>query len=126
MTRADKILLAALLMASLLTGAALYGRAFLSTGPAEPVQAIVTVQGKVVRSVELLPGQRSTLVVQGRRGAATVEFDGRRVRMLEAHCENGTCLKQGWIEHAGQSIVCVPGEIVVRMEGEAPLDAVTR
>lgn len=131
MTRADKLLLAGLLLASLITGAALYGRLFLRPDQAQQVQAqqvqaVVSVRGKVIRTIELHPGTRSTLALEGGRGPATVEVDGTRVRMMEAHCENGICLKQSWIDQPGQSIVCVPGEIVIRMEGAAPLDAVTR
>jgi hypothetical protein len=126
MTKADKILLAGLLLASLITGGALYGRWFLPAARTGQVQAVVSVQGKVVRTVELHPDARLTWPVQGGRVPATVEVDGVRVRMLEAGCANGICLKQGWIEQPGQSVVCVPGEIVIRIEGAAALDAVTR
>lgn len=126
MTRADKLLLAGLLLAALITGAALYGRLFFRPDQAEQVRAVVSVRGKVIRTIELHPGSRSTLALEGGRGPATIEVDGTKVRMMEAHCENGICLKQSWIDQPGQSIVCVPGEIVIRMEGAAPLDAVTR
>ena len=126
MTKADKILLAGLLLASLITGGALYGRWFLPTPRTGQLQAVVSAQGKVVRTLELHPGARLTWRVQGGRVPAIVEVEGVRVRMLEAGCANGICLKQGWIEQPGQSVVCVPGEIVLRIEGAAPLDAVTR
>jgi len=124
MTKADKMLLAGLLFSALISGAALYSRFFFPS--AEPVQAVVSIGGKVVRTIELKPGARSSFVVYGRRGPSTVEVDGRRIRMQQAPCDNGICLRQGWIEHPGQSIVCVPGEMLIRMEGAAPLDAVTR
>jgi hypothetical protein len=126
MTRADKFLLVGILLASLISGTALYSRFFLGSVGAEPVQAVITVSGKAFRTLALQPGASSSFVVQGRRGASKVEVDGMRVRMQQAPCENGICLKQGWIEHPGQSVVCVPGEIVIRLEGAAPLDAVTR
>ena len=126
MTRADKILLAALLLFTLLSAGALYGRFLHVPDHAKPSQAVVTVQGKVARRIELAPGTKSSFVVDGRVGPSAVEVDGTRVRMAEAPCAAGTCVKQGWIAHPGQSVVCIPGEIMIRIEGAAPLDAVTR
>lgn len=123
MTRADKILLAGLLLLAFVCAGALYGR-FLLPGSTQGARAVLTVGGKVVRTVEL-PGSGSFLL-QGQSGPATVEVEGKRIRMQQAHCPGGHCLRQGWIEQPGESIVCVPGQIVIRIEGAAVLDAVTR
>ena len=126
MTRGDKFLLAALLCTSLLSAAALYGPLSLFAGKVEPVQAVISSRGKITHRIDLPAAARSTFVLQGRSGAVTVEVDGARVRILEAHCPEGICVRQGWIERPGQSIVCIPEEILVRIVGAAPLDAVTR
>lgn len=126
MTRADKFLLAGLLCTSLLAAALLYGRFSLFPAKGRPVQAVISVQGKVVRRLALPAGAPSSFLVRGVVGASTVEVEGGRVRMLEAPCPGGVCVKQGWIDRPGQSIVCIPGQILVRIEGTAPLDAVTR
>lgn len=123
MTRADKILLAGLLFIALACAGALYGRVLLP-GRTQGARAVATVGGKVVRAVEL-PGNGS-FVLPGHSGPATVEVAGKRIRMQQARCPGGHCLRQGWIEHPGESIVCVPGQIVIRIEGAAVLDAVTR
>jgi hypothetical protein len=126
MTRGDKFLLAGLLCMALLSTVALYGHFSLFPGKAESVRAAISVHGKVVKLIDLPTSARSSFVLQGRSGAVTVEVDGARVRMLEASCPGSVCVRQGWIEHPGQSIVCIPGEILIRIEGTAPLDAVTR
>lgn len=123
MTRGDKALLAGLLLLALVCAGALYGPLLL-TGGDRASRAVLTVGGKNVRVVEL-PGKGSFLL-QGRSGPATVEVSGMKIRMQDAHCPGGQCLRQGWIERPGESIVCVPGEIVIRIEGAAVLDAVTR
>lgn len=123
MTRGDEILVAGVLLLAIACAAALYGRFLLPDRP-RATRGVVTVRGKTVRVVEL-PSDGS-FVLQGRNGPATVEVAGLRIRMREAHCPGGICLRQGWIRRAGESIVCVPGEIVIRMEGAAALDAVTR
>lgn len=126
MTRGDKLLFAGLLCLSMLSAAALYPSLSLFAGKAESVQAVISLQGKIMHKIDLPAAARSAIILQGRSGAAIVEVNGARVRMLEASCSGDICVKQGWIEHPGQSIVCIPGEILVRIEGAAPLDAVTR
>lgn len=126
MTRGDKFMLVGLLLVSLLSGAALYGRFSLLAGGSESAQAVITVAGKPVREIGLPAQGRSAFVVHGRLGSSTVEVEGGRIRMREAPCPGRVCVNHGWIESPGQSIACVPGEILIRVEGAAPLDAVTR
>lgn len=126
MTRGDKFLLAGILLVSLLSMATLYGHFAFFSGKIESAQAVITVQGKVVRKISLPVPERSSFVVNGRLGPSAVEVEGTRVRMHEASCAERICIGQGWIAHPGQSIVCIPGEILIRIEGAAPVDAVTR
>jgi hypothetical protein len=55
-----------------------------------------------------------------------VEVDGGKIRMLKANCPEQICVKQGWIKDPGASIVCLPGEIIIHIDGPADVDAVTR
>lgn len=123
MTRGDKVLMACVLLAALACAVALYGRLLLSDR-SQAARAVVTVGGRTARTFDL--PATGIFLLEGRSGAATVEVDGMRIRMREAHCPGGICQRQGWIAHPGESIVCLPGEIVIRMEGAAALDAVTR
>lgn len=126
MTRGDKFMLAGLLLLSLLSLAALYSRFSFFPGSTKTLQAVISAQGKVVRRISLPLEARTTFTVAGRVGSSAVEIEGGRVRMQEATCPGRVCVNQGWIEHAGQSIICIPGEILIRIEGAAPMDAVTR
>jgi len=126
MTRADKILLAGLLLIALLSVAALYSRFSIFPAKIESIQAVITAQGKLVRKIDLAEGGKSSFVIQGRIGPSTVETDGARIRMLEAPCAGQICVKEGWIGRPGQTIVCIPGEILIRIEGTAEVDAITR
>jgi hypothetical protein len=126
MTRSDKVLLAGLLLLSLLSMAALYSRFSPFYGSITAIQTVISVQGTVVRTISMPVAARKTFVVPGRVGPSTVEIEGGRVRMQEAPCAGRICVNQGWIRHPGQSIACVPGEILIRIEGASPLDGVTR
>ncbi|MGE5311813.1 MAG: NusG domain II-containing protein [Nitrospirota bacterium] len=60
-------------------------------------------------------------------GAMVVEVKDGRVRVKDSDCPRRICLHTGWIQHPGETIVCVPNKIVIEIEasGSAPsVDAV--
>jgi len=126
MTRADKLLLAGLLLAALFSAGLLYGRLPLLHQKPATLQAVISVRGTIIRTIPLPAAGRSSFAVQGRVGSATVEIDGGRIRIMQSPCQEQICVRQGWISQPGQSVICMPGEIVIRIEGAAPVDAVTR
>lgn len=127
MTRADKFLIAAILLCALLGMRQMYTHFFTSLDQLFPAQATISSEGRVLRTIALDSGHdKMILPVSGRLGAATVEVAGGKIRMLEANCPEQICVKQGWIGDPGASIVCLPGEIVIHIDGPAAVDAVTR
>ncbi|HHY46806.1 MAG TPA: NusG domain II-containing protein [Firmicutes bacterium] len=46
-----------------------------------------------------------------------VQIKDGRARILESNCPGKVCVKTGWISRPGQSIVCVPHRLVVRIQG---------
>lgn len=127
MTRADKHLAAVILLLAVLAAAVTWQRFFTPARKSSSALAMIRTQGETARQVDLANSAKPLVfVVSGRLGPSTVEVAGGRIRMLEAPCPEQICVRQGWIEHPGESIVCVPGEIVIQIEGAAKLDAVTR
>ena len=49
------------------------------------------------------------------------------VRVIEASCSDKLCIKQGRIDNPGQSIVCLPNKLVIKILGDddSPVDDVT-
>lgn len=112
----------ALLILGLLAGAlALY---------AQPrgVSAVVEVDGQAVaqRGLAGLAGQEE-LAVSGENGIEwIVEFSPDGARVISANCPDKTCQRVGQLTRAGESAVCLPGRMVLRLEGgEASADAQT-
>jgi hypothetical protein len=127
MTRGDKYLAAGILFTAILAIAFPRLHSSLFPGGKSSTLAFIKVRGEIVRRIELpQKGRNSTFILHGRLGAAEVEVEGKRIRMKESPCREQICVRQGWIEHAGESIVCIPGEILIHIEGAAPVDAVTR
>ena len=67
-----------------------------------------------------------TVRIEGEGGYNTLVILGGEVWLSEADCPNLLCVKTGKIRYAGQSIVCLPHKLAVRIAGGASsLDAVT-
>ena len=127
MTRADKLLTVAILLCALFGLAKIYRHIFTPLDQFLPTQATISCEGKVLRTIDLDPGAgKQILHVSGRLGPATIEVAGGKIRMRAANCPEQICVKQGWIENPGTSIVCLPGEIIVHLNGPTAVDAVTR
>ena len=55
----------------------------------------------------------------GTGGLNIVEADHGRIRMLEADCLDGFCVRQGWVSGGFVPIVCLPNRVVITFEGGA-------
>lgn len=62
--------------------------------------------------IDSADGGRNTLVIA----------DGRAI-VTEATCPDGVCVRHRAIDRAGQSIICLPNKVVVRVVGEPTVDA---
>ena len=67
-----------------------------------------------------------TVRIEGERGYNLLVIENGEAWLAEADCPNLLCVKTGRIRYAGQSIVCLPHKLAVRiMGGASSLDAVT-
>ncbi len=49
-----------------------------------------------------------------------IVYQEGRIRFAAADCPDKVCVRTGWIERAGQIAVCVPGQLIIKLEGPAP------
>ena len=57
-----------------------------------------------------------------------IEVSDGRVHMLSANCNDEYCVKQGYIEYNGDTIICLPHRVVVELSStgkESPFDAIS-
>ena len=82
-------------------------------------RAIVERDGETVLTRELGGLEAPELVaVPGENGVTlTVELSREGARVLEANCLDKTCQRTGLLIRAGESAVCLPGRIVLRLDG---------
>lgn len=82
------------------------------------VLAVVEVDGETVARRELAGlGGPETLTLTGAGGVElVVEFTPDGARVASSTCPDQTCVRTGTLTHAGESAICLPGRVVVRLE----------
>lgn len=93
----------------------------------EGVLAIVEVNGDIVERIKLEEGQPGReYTVQGWAGPSTVEVEDGRIRMVTSTCRDKICIGMGWADSPGDTIVCLPNRVVVKISGAHPdVDTIT-
>ncbi len=97
--------------------------------PGERTLARITVNGDVVREIDLsaVTGEASFVIETG-EGVNTVSVRPGGIRVSDADCPDRVCVKQGWLEGGAIPIVCLPHRLVITLVsggGEDALDAVS-
>jgi hypothetical protein len=75
--------------------------------------------GELVRSIDLSRVEESySFVVTAEDGGEnTVLVEPGRICISEADCPDKVCVHQGYIENGVVPIVCLPNQLVIRIEG---------
>jgi len=55
-----------------------------------------------------------------------VEIKSGRARVLDSDCPHHICKNMGWIKYNGETIVCVPNQVLIEIKSKGPaiIDAV--
>lgn len=109
-----------------LLGAAVVAIAVPGTRGGRPARAEVEAAGNAVATLDL--ARDGVSEVKGPFGATRIEVKGGRVRVLSSPCPRQACRHGGWIGAAGEMLVCLPNEVVIRLPGRraGAIDSVTR
>ena len=81
--------------------------------------ATVVIRDGEQNVYELPLDQDATKTVTTDLGTNIIEIIDGRVHVEEADCPNQDCVHQGWIDAAGQQIVCLPHKLTVDIVDES-------
>jgi hypothetical protein len=84
-------------------------------GPAD--KALIRSGGKVFLEVPLSRDQQ--IEVPGPLGTSIITIEKRRARITSDPSPRQYCVRQGWIQQAGEIAVCLPNEVSVELTGGA-------
>jgi len=120
LTLADKILIGGLVVLTLLSFPVI--RHFQHEGK----RVVIEADGERIGNFSL--EEKRLIPVAGKLGTTRVEIADKVVRVLDSPCPHKVCVKSGPISRSGETLVCLPNRVVIRIEGgeEPSVDAVSR
>jgi len=85
--------------------------------------ATVAVQGETLMRLDISGStQEQDLPGVGMK----LQYGGGRIRVVYSDCAEQICVKTAWISQPGQSIVCLPNQVMISLSGEGGPDAISR
>jgi len=110
--KADIILFIVLVVMGLAVSAAL---TFTHADAGADAKVVIESGGELYARYPL--SEARTIKVPSKSGGYNmVVINGGAVAVVEASCKNQVCVKHGAISRSGESIVCLPNRLVVRIE----------
>ena len=83
------------------------------------IRAVLTQEGKVLLTLtaeQLQAGGSVELEAGGYH--YRIVYENGRIRFAKADCPDRVCVRTGWISRSGQIAACVPGQLILRIEGD--------
>ncbi len=60
--------------------------------------------------------KNSTLTIEGTKGNVLLNIENNKARVISSSCTHKTCINSGSIAFPGESIVCIPNELMILCE----------
>lgn len=80
-------------------------------------KAIIRSGGKVFREVPLSHDQQ--IEVPGPLGISVIAIEKRKARIASDPSPRQYCVRQGWLQQAGEIAICLPNQVSVELSGSA-------
>lgn len=78
-------------------------------------KAIIRSGGKLFREVSLSRNQQ--IAVPGPLGVSLISIENRKVRIAKDPSPRQYCVRQGWLQQAGEIALCLPNQVSVELVG---------
>ncbi|MBQ4603464.1 MAG: NusG domain II-containing protein [Clostridia bacterium] len=89
----------------------------------EAVQAVITVDGEVVKTVDLGNIKEKTTFIPATEPRVLITAENGKIRFESAECEDKLCVACGDLSKHGDTAVCLPSKTVITVTG-SDVDAV--
>lgn len=81
---------------------------------------IIELKDKPVYKGDLMEDRKVT--IKGDYGDVRIQIKDGKVAVVYAECPNKVCVRTGWRSLSGESIICVPNRVIIRILGEETND----
>ena len=124
MRRGDRAML--LITAALLAAGVVLAAERFFFAPAESgLTAVVTQDGRVLRRIRLSGAKNEEFTLTYKGGWNRIRVSDGEIEVSDADCRDRDCVKRGPLRRAGDSAVCLPHRLEIRLSGEPEVDGAT-
>jgi hypothetical protein len=80
--------------------------------------AEIKQDGKVIRTIDLDKiDTAEEIKITYKDGYNIIRIEKGRIRIVDADCPDKLCVKTGWITESGQSVICLPHKLIIKIQG---------
>ena len=116
-TKKDAVVITALVCVAL----ALF--LFVRLGKSNAVKAVITVDGKEVKTVELSSAENETITLDN---GIEILIENGKIGFVKSDCPDKICIKSGMLSHSGEAAACLPHKTVISLTGaDKDVDAIS-
>lgn len=95
---------------------ALIGMLYVALWSAESAQEVeIWSRGERIETLPLAEDRQ--LDIPGALGVSKLQIKQAQVRFVSSPCSNKVCIHGGWLQHAGETLACLPNQVSVRILG---------
>lgn len=93
--------------------------------PSHALTCEIVQDGKTITRVRLGAGYRDTITLHAGDITNTIRIEADSVCFAESSCPDQVCVRTGRLTRAGQTAVCLPTRVIVRLIGtQSEIDAI--
>lgn len=91
--------------------------AFFSFSKSENPQAVITVDGEVIETVDLSSVKERIVITPDTEPKVVIVAENGEIRFESAECEDRLCVNSGSLKKGGDTAVCLPAKTVITVTG---------
>lgn len=118
MKKGDKALFVIFLLSLALSGIFFLQRKFAEE---KNLHAEIMQDSRIVRTIELKKGESYDIPIKA-DGFNLISVRDGSISITSSDCRNEDCMKMGTISHGGESIICLPNRLSIRISGSSEVD----
>ena len=82
----------------------------------------IWLDGELYQQIKLDDSTQETIQLDGKMSEVTIQAEGKRMRFVLSECPDHTCERTGWISGVGQTAVCLPNRVMIKITGSTDED----
>lgn len=97
--------------------------AFFGFSKSENPQAVITVDGEVIETIDLSSVKERIVITPDTEPEVVIVAENGEIRFESAECEDRLCVNSGSLKKGGDTAVCLPAKTVITVSG-SDVDAI--